>query len=455
MEHRVTLTMADQKRLAVMIELDRGRYTAAQAAELLDLSVRQVRRIRARFRNEGVAAIPHHNRGRKPTHALPDALRQRVVQLVKDNYSDCNNHHLQDLLAQREGIRLSVSSLRRLRLDANRPSPRKRRAPKHRSRRERKPQPGMMLQIDGSPCHWLGEDQPPLTLLAAIDDATGETFALFRHHEDTVGYLSLLKQVLRKRGIPLSVYSDRHTLFSPHSHAELSIQHQLQGKTPPTQFGRAAQQLQITQIAAHSPQAKGRVERLFGTLQDRLVQELRLQDIDTIDDANAFLPQFLKRFNAQFRRPPADRTSAYRPPPKARQLNQILCLKYPRVVNNDHTVSLGGKSLDLGAAQGHSYARKRITVQVALDGRISFWHHGQRIGTGPKISGELRTDPSLLAAQLPPQPTAPKPPSPPASQASPRPRQPSAYKPPPDHPWRRPICPTRRRVVKSPPPTGG
>lgn len=455
MEHPVTLTMADQKRLTVLTELDRGRYTAAQAAEVLRVTVRHVRRLLARLRCDGVAAIPHHNRGRKPAHTLPDELRQQVVQLVKDKYSDCNNHHLQQLLAERENIRLSVSSLRRIRLAANQPSPRKRRAPKHRGRRERKPQAGIMLQIDGSPFPWLGPGTHPITLLAAIDDATNETFALFRHHEDTAGYLQLLRQVIRKRGIPLSVYSDRHTLFSAPSNSKPSVEDQLQAKTPQSQFARAAEELTITQIAAQSPQAKGRVERLFATLQDRLVQELRLEDIHTIEQANAFLPDFLKRHNVRFRRKPKDPHSAYRPPPKARQLHQILCLKYPRVVANDHTISFGGKTLELGPAHGISYARKRIIVQVALDGTISFWHQGQRIANGPKVEGELRTDPSLLAAQLPSQPAAPKPPDPLPITVSPKPRQTSAYKPPPDHPWRRPICPSRRRVVKSNPPTGG
>ena len=199
-------------------------------------------------------------------------------------------------------------------------------------------------------------------------------------------------------------------------------------------------------FARHRAELRRFVElRLDRKLRRRLdasdvVQETQLE-------AASRLPDFLQRYNDRFQRKPKDRRSAYRRAPKASQLNQILCLKYHRVVANNHTVSLGGKTLDLGRCHGKSHARKRIIVQVALDGKISFWHRGERIGTGPQIHGELRCDPSLLAAQLPSQPTTKEPLDPPPLQVSPKPRESSAYKPPPDHPWRRPIRPDRRPVL--------
>jgi len=437
METTVTLTMKDQQTYHVLFALDQRRCTAVQAAELLGRTVRQTRRKLAQFRKDGLASIPHKNRGRKPHNALPDQLRHKIVALVKDTYTDANNHHLTELLAECEDIHTSVSSVRRIRVEAGLPSPRKRRPPKHRAKRERKPQPGMMLQIDGSPCRWLGDDGPNFNIIAAIDDATNEVFAVFRQEEDTAGYLLLLRDVIKQRGIPLSLYSDRHMIFSPPKGAKLSVEDQLAGKHSQSQFGRAAQELGIGQIKAHSAQAKGRVEKTFNTLQDRLVVEMRLENISTIQEANDFLPGFLKRYNARFTKPPALDQPAYRPAPSKAQLDRILCLKFTRTVAKDNTVSFGGRHLPVAKPSGPSYARKKVRIHIATDGRISFWYQGWRIGKGPKVEGELRTEPSAIVAQLSPQdePQPAKQPlqTPPKAKR----RQPSVVTPAPDHPWRK------------------
>lgn len=216
--NQVTLSMQEQGTLQVLTLLSEGHITARAAADQLDLSIRQVRRKLKSFRRHGAAGIPHGNRGRRPPNAVSEKMREEIVQLAQDTYSAYNNHHFKEQLAEVHGIDISVSSVRRLRVQANLPSPRKRRAPKHRTRRERKPQPGMMLQADASSHRWFGPQHAPCQLLAAIDDATGVVCAaLFRQEEDTVGYLQLLREVIGRHGVPLSLYSDRRprSLLTP------------------------------------------------------------------------------------------------------------------------------------------------------------------------------------------------------------------------------------------------
>jgi len=427
--------MTDQLTLHVLTQLNAASITASQAAVLLDRSVRQIRRKLKAYHQRAASSVPHGNRGRKPPNAIPEALVAQVVELAKsDTYSGCNNHHLRDLLAEDEGINLAVSSVRRMRRGAGLASPKKRRPPKHRGRRKRKDQAGMMLQIDGSPHRWFGDDYPSCTLLAAIDDATSEVFALFRNEEDTLGYMQLLRDIIPSRGLPLSLYSDQHTIFRSPKEGKLSLDEQLAGVIPESQFGRAMRQLGIRLIGAHSPQAKGRVENLFGQLQDRLRQELRMHNITTIPDANRFLIGFLRRHNARCQRDPADQEPAWRPAPDKDTRDRISGLQVERTVANDNTVSFGGRSLTIGKAK-QSYAGKRVLVCVAPDGPISFWHKDQRIGKGPRLEGELRADPSALAALLPPDEASK--PAPAQSAAKPKGRpKPPVVTPAPDHPWR-------------------
>ena len=221
---------------------------------------------------------------------MPASLRP-FNPLTAGAYAGCNDHHLTELLALREGILLSRKSVERIRRAAGLKAARLRRPPKHRHRRERMSQEGIMLQVDGSPHHWFGPDEPACTLLLIIDDATGRVVAgVFREQEEAQGYFLLLRQVLKTKGIPLDLYLDRHAIFQDNSPRPWSIEEELQGRQEPTQFSRALEELGITSIAAHSPQAKGRVERLNGTLQDRLVHELRLAGVTGMRAGNRFLP---------------------------------------------------------------------------------------------------------------------------------------------------------------------
>jgi transposase len=385
MRETVLLCGAEQQRLVVLNRMLVGDLTAAEAAAVLGRSVRQVRRMLAAYRKEGAAALVHGNRGRTPAHALDAALGQRVLALAQTTYAGLNDTHLSEVLAQREGLVLSRHSVRRLRVAAGLVRPRQRRPPAHRRRRERKAQAGMLLQLDGSRHAWLDERGPWLTLLAAIDDATGTLpAAVFREQEDAAGYLALLHQVISTVGVPEAVYHDRHGIFIRPQQDRESLGEQLAGQREPTQVGRALRELGIVAIAAHSPQAKGRVERLFGTLQDRLVAELRLAGATTLAEANAVLAAYLPHFNARFAVPAVIADPAWRPLDPQTDPWQVCCFRYTRTVGRDETVRLGEHRVQLLPARGHGpYARCRVEVREHLDGSLSVWRQGQAIASQP------------------------------------------------------------------------
>ena len=408
-EGPVTLSQREQQRLRVVMEVEAGRWSVEQAAEVLALSVRQVWRLRARYRAEGAAAFMHGNRGRASPGRIDEATRVQVKQLIAGPYAGCNDHHLAELLALREGIVLSRKSVERIRREAGVAPARRRRPAKHRQRRERMPQEGMLLQIDGSPHHWFGPDQPACSLLVAVDDATGTLVAaVFREQEDAHGYFLLLMQVLRARGIPLGLYHDRHAVFQDNSRRPWTVEEELAGRQEPTQFGRALEQLGITSIAAHSPQAKGRVERLNGTLQDRLVQELRLAGISGIKTGNRFLPGYLKRFNARFAVRPEEPGLAYRPLDRGLHLEQILSFRYQRVVGMDNTVRLEGRLIQVPPGpRRRSYAGARVWVHEFLDGSLGVWYQDRWLAR-TTARGDVTVRARKRARELPPRPPTPQ-----------------------------------------------
>jgi transposase len=386
----VVLNGTEQQRLVVLNRVLVGDLTGAEAAAALGRSVRQVRRMLAAYRKEGAAALAHGNRGHAPAHALDPALGQRVTALAQTRYAGLNDTHLSELLAEEEGIILSRHTVRRLRRAAGLERPRQRRLPAHRRRRERKPQAGypagvMLLQLDASPHAWLEERGPRLALVAAIDDATGTVpAAVFREQEDAAGYLQLLYQVVMTVGVPEAVYHDRHGIFVRAPQEKERLEEQLAGAREPTQVGRALRELGIVSIMAHSPQAKGRIERLFGTLQDRLVAELHLAGAATLAEATAVLTAYLPHFNARFAVPATVAAPAWRPLDPQTDPWQICCFRYTRTVGRDDTVRLGEHRLQLLPPRGHGpYTHCRVEVREHLDGSLSVWQQGQRIATQP------------------------------------------------------------------------
>lgn len=374
----ILLSNKENKRAKVLSKVDRGDVTAAEGGEVLGLSVRHVRRLLSKYREEGPKALAHGNRGRKPAHALDVPTRLRIRDLAQSKYAGFNHQHFTEKLEE-EGIVVSRSTVRRLLLSSGIKSPRKRRPPKHRRRRERRPQRGMMLQIDGSRHDWLEGRGPYLTLLGAIDDATGEVpYALFREQEDAQGYFLLLEGVVLRCGVPLALYSDRHSVFL-HSHKEtMSLEEELKGEREPTQFGRLLKELEIEPIYALSPQGKGRVERLWGTFQDRLVSELRLAKAKTLGEAKQVLEKFLIQYNERFVVEPRESGSAYRPSPAKTKLEEVFCFKYERVVANDNTIRLGERYIQIEAGPGkRSYAKAKVKVHEGMDGGVAIYYQGK------------------------------------------------------------------------------
>ena len=257
-------------------------------------------------------------------------------------------------------------------------SPRKRRAPVHRQRCVRSAQLGELVQLDGSPHDWLEGRGPRLTALGMQDDATGKILAgQFFSSETAFGYLCLLRQLLRRHGLPLAFYGDRSGIFVRNDD-NVTVEEQLAGKRQPTQFGRALQQLGITLIAARSPQAKGRVERLWGVLQDRLTSELRLAQAVDIDSANAVLRKFIADYNRRFARQPRENQTAWRVAPKS--LDRICCFVHERIVSNDNVVQWEGRRFQIPQqARRFSFAGAKVQICQALNGRLSFYYGDTRL----------------------------------------------------------------------------
>jgi transposase len=372
------LSQKELQRVAVISRCVRGELACARAAGLLCLSVRQIKRLKKRMREGGEAALAHASRGRPSHRRLPQAVRERIVRLARGTYAGFNDHHLCEKLVECEGISLSRETLRRLLRQHGRGSPRKRRAPAHRQRRMPSAQLAELVQLDGSPHDWLEGRGSRLTALGLQDDATGKILAAqFFPAETTFGYLCLLRQMVSRYGVPLALYGDRNGIFVRNDD-HWTVEEQLAGKRQPTQFGRALQQLGISFIAANSPQAKGRVERLWGVLQDRLTSELRLAQAHDLDSANAVLRPFITDYNRRFARPPRDSQPAWRPAPE--NLDRIFCFVHERVVSNDNVVQWQGRRFQIPQqARRFRFAGAKVQIYQALDGRVSLYYGQTRL----------------------------------------------------------------------------
>jgi transposase len=372
------VSQKELQRVAVIASCVKGDLACARAAELLDLTPRQIKRLKARYRHGSAAALAHVSRGRPSHRRLPDTVRERIVRLARTTYAGFNDHHLCEKLVEREGFSLSRETLRRLLRQRGLGPPRKRRAPAHRQRRVRSPRLGELVQLDGSPHDWLEGRGPRLTALGMQDDATSKILAAeFFPSETALGYLCLLRQLLRRHGLPLAFYGDRSGVFVRNDD-NWTVEEQLAGKRQPTQFGRALQQLGITFIAARSPQAKGRVERLWGVLQDRLASELRLAKADDIVSANAVLRKFITDYNRRFARQPREQPSAWRAVPES--LERICCFMHERIVSNDNVVQWDGRRFQIPQqARRFSFAGAKVQIYQALNGRLSFYYGDTRL----------------------------------------------------------------------------
>jgi transposase len=373
-----TLSQKELQRVQVISQCVQANLACARAAELLAVTPRHIKRLKARYRQGSAAALAHASRGRPSHRRLPQRVRDHILLLARTRYAGFNDHHLCEKLIEQEGFSLSRETLRRLLRSQGLRSPRKRRAPAHRQRRLRVAREGEMVQLDGSPHDWLEGRGPRLTVLGMQDDASGKILAAqFFPSETAEGYFRLLQSLLHRFGVPTAFYGDRSGIFVRNDD-HWTVEEELAGKRQPTQFGRALAQLGITFIAAQSPQAKGRVERLWGVLQDRLTSELRLAQAHEIDSANAVLRKFIADYNGRFARTPRDAAKAWRPAPD--DLQRICAFRHERIVSNDNVVQWDGCRFQIPPQNCRfSFAGAKIQLYQALDGRVSLYYGDTRL----------------------------------------------------------------------------
>jgi transposase len=430
----VVLTEKVRKRVFVMDQLIARQITNAQAAKSLGLSVRQIRRIKKEMLSSGIQALGHGNAGRRPKHALDPLAAARIIELAQTDLKDANCTHMAELMAERCHISVSPRTVQRTLKRAGILRSTKR-APRHTRMRERKPQLGILLQCDASPYDWLEGRGPAMSLHGVIDDATGAILGLyFRPQEDIMGYLHVFRQVLETYGIPLCLYSDRHTMFFSPKKDKLTIEEELQGKQVNlTQIGRILDELQITHIAAHSPQAKGRIERLWQTLQSRLPIEMRLARINTIEAANEFLVEYIPRYNTRFAVLPANEAPAFRPLTPDMDLDVILATRKHRQVLGGSVISCSGVKLRLVDAHGRIAGLKKgdpVYVLTHMDGSISALCRGQRYSLAEFSSTPVVEESAPAAATVPEPAKAP-------------------WKPLDSHPWKRASYERQQRIQQA------
>ncbi len=376
------------KRLEVLERLSQGEWTMVEGANLVGLSVRQMRRLLRSYEANGHQSVVHGNAGCSPPNKLADEIVSEVLRLRTKKYQGFNDTHFTEHLVEDEKVQVSRASVQRILRKKQIASPRKRRRRKHRRRRDRMAQAGLMAQWDGSQHDWLEGRGFKLCLMGAVDDATGKLLkgAHFVEHECSAGYLRALYGMVRGHGVPWKIYMDKHSSLRRNDD-HWTLEEELAGKQTPTQVGHALEELDIEVIFADSPEAKGRIERAWGTLQDRLVSELRLAKAKTLAEANAVLEAYRPVYNKRFGKPPASRRPAWRKLPKDLDLARTCSLRKTTTVRNDNTVFFEGRVIDLPPGPNHtSWARKTVVVSHQLDGRI-------RVYLGDKVLASVRDEP--------------------------------------------------------------
>lgn len=345
------LKQEEIKRATLIEACINGQCTVKQVANALGLSERRVKQIKKEVKENGVKSITHGNRGRKPKNTIPDEIRNKILELRSSyEYELSNFKHFQEILKERENIDISYSALYNILHNAGIKSPKKHRKKKIHHRRKRKESEGMMLQADGTPFDWFGNGKK-YSLHGFVDDATGKITGLYMcKNECLLGYLEVLRQTLENFGIPISLYPDKYSVFFPPKKVNdhITIEEQLNGREKGiTQFGRIVEELGITMFPANSPQAKGRVERLWETLQSRLVTEFRINKIKTIEDANYFFPEYIKKYNSKFAVAPVNKNTMFLKLPKKYNLDELLCVRFERIIDNAGVFSINNSKFQI------------------------------------------------------------------------------------------------------------
>jgi len=411
----ITLSKREASRLHIIHQVLAKKISQGEGAALIGLSDRHVRRLIKRIREEGDEGICHRSRGKSSNHRIAKKVKTRVLELFRKEYADFNLTQATERFADFHGITIHRETLRLWLNEAEIPY-KKRKARKHRQRRERKTHFGEMIQLDGSHHDWFEGRGPVCVLMGYIDDATNTVHCRFYDYEGTLPAMDSMKRYILRYGIPKSVYLDKHSTYK--SQAEPTVEEQLAGQRPMSHFEKSMAALGVEVIHANSPQAKGRVERLFKTLQDRLVKEMRLAGIRSIEEANEFLKAFLPKFNQKFRKPAASEANLHQPAPHSRELDRILCIKEERTVRNDFTVAYSGTFYQIEQIT----RAKKVQVEERLDGTLHITYKGQDLcyREVPMMPAREASEPQIIIQEKKP------------------------WIPPADHPWRKPVLSKRR-----------
>lgn len=362
------MSVKERVRLEALCRVKRGEMTVVEAAELMSLSLRQARRVWKRFRAQGDAGLVHKLRGRGSNRRLPQDVRERAVKLHQEKYHDFGPTLACEKLAE-EGVELSADTLTAL-LKQRGLWVRRRRRGRHRRRRERRACLGSMVQMDGSHHDWFEGRGSKCVLMVMVDDATGRTYARFYQAETSEAAFDVFGRWAAEYGLPRSLYVDKHSIYRDEDHPDR-----------PTQFGRAMKDLGVELILAHSPQAKGRVERRNAVFQDRLVKEMRLREIRSMQQANVFLEaKFLGELNRRYAVKAARDQDLHRPVPQDVVLDEVLCVQEQRVVSNDWCVRWKNRWLQIDCSHAAlNLPGRNVLVKQRADGRLVMQHNGRRL----------------------------------------------------------------------------
>jgi hypothetical protein len=369
-EDMIMASREELRRLHLIRKVQEKVIRQEEAGEVLSLSVRQIRRIEKRVREEGERGVVHRSRGKPSNRAFSSKDRDRVIELYRERYKGFGPTLAAEKLLERDRVKLSEETLRGWLIESGDwKKGRKRKG--YCQWRERKEHCGEMVQVDGSHHDWLEGRGPACVLMGYIDDATGRGYGRFYSYEGTLPALDSFRGYIKRFGIPLRVYVDRHTTYK--SPGEPSLEEELEGVGPLSEFERALKELGVEVIHAHSPQAKGRIERFFGTLQDRLVKEMRLRGIQSIEEANWFLEGYWPKFNRKFAVDPKEKEDLHRSVPRGLKLEDVLCIQEKRALRNDFTVAYNRRLYQVE----DSIRASKVTVYEGLDGSLRLKHKGR------------------------------------------------------------------------------
>lgn len=368
----IIMSQKESNRLHTILQAIKKAITQEQAAKMLGLTERQIRRMVKRIRTEGNGGISHLSRGKKPNNWIPEKIKDKAITVCRNKYVDFGPTHAVEKLLRYHQIDISSETLRSWFNDED-VFYRKRKKRPHRQWRARKEYRGEMIQMDGSHHDWFEGRGPVCVLMGYVDDATSEVYARFYEYEGTLPAMDSFKRYIRRYGVPQSVYLDRHSTYK--STAKQTLEEQLADIQPMSHFEKSLAELGVKVIHAYSPQAKGRIERQFGTFQDRVVKEMRLAGVKSITEANAFLDTYLPEYNRIFAREAAQKANFHRPVVNKRSLDSILAIKTERTLRNDFTIAHNKKLFQVD----DNVRTKKVTVEERTDGTLHLVHNRQRL----------------------------------------------------------------------------